>query len=119
MNKNKLFRNLFIILVFIFLFLPIIILVLYSFNDSKMNIIFTHFTLRWYKELFSNTNLLNAFTNTLIIAVTSTIISTIIGTISAVGLYKYKFPGKNLINGLIYIPIVIPEIVLGISLLSI
>lgn len=119
MKKNKLLRNLFIILVFIFLYLPIIILVLYSFNDSKMNIVFTHFTLRWYKELFQNDNLLNAFTNTMIIAVASTVISTIIGTISAVGLHKYKFPMKNLINGLIYIPIVIPEIVLGISLLSI
>lgn len=119
MNKNKLFRNLFIILVYIFLFLPIIILILYSFNDSKMNIIFTHFTLRWYQELIHNQELLNAFSNTLIIAITSTAISTVIGTISAVGLFKYKFPGKNLINGLIYIPIVIPEIVLGISLLSV
>lgn len=117
--KKSWLRNLFIILVFIFLFLPIIILVLYSFNDSKMNIIFTHFTFRWYKELIENTNLLNAFVNTMIIAFASTIISTIIGTISAVGLYKYKFPFKNLINALIYIPIVIPEIVLGISLLSI
>lgn len=119
MKKNKLFRNIFITLVFIFLFLPIIILVLYSFNDSKMNIIFTKFTFRWYSELLYNTNLLEAFRNTLVIAVVSTIISTIIGTISAVGLFKYKFPFKNLINALIYIPIVIPEIVLGISLLSI
>ena len=79
MKKNMLFRNLFIILVFIFLFLPIIILVLYSFNDSKMNIIFTKFTFRWYKELFQNSNLLNAFFNTILIAFLSTIISTIIG----------------------------------------
>lgn len=119
MNKNKIFRNLFITLVFIFLFLPIIILILYSFNDSKMNIIFTHFTFRWYGELIHNQELLNAFSNTLFIAVTSTIISTIIGTISAVGLFKYKFPGKNIITGLIYFPIVIPEIVLGIALLSV
>ena len=119
MTKKKVFRNLFISFVFIFLFLPIIILVLYSFNDSKMNIIFTRFTFRWYQELFHNGNLLNAFFNTIIIAIVSTVISTVIGTISAVGLYKYKFPFKNLINGLIYIPIVIPEIVLGISLLSV
>lgn len=119
MKRKKIFRNLFIIGVFFFLYLPIIILVLYSFNDSKMNIVFTHFTFRWYKELFQNTNLLEAFFNTMIIAVVSTFISTVIGTISAVGLFKYKFPFKNLINGLIYIPIVIPEIVLGISLLSI
>ena len=118
MNK-KLFHNIFVILVFLFLYLPIIVLVVYSFNDSKMNILFTHFTFRWYRELFNNSDLLEAFRNTIIIAVSSTAISTIIGTISAVGLHKYKFPLKNLVNGLIYIPIVIPEIVLGISLLSV
>jgi len=117
--KNKHLKNLFIGLVFLFLYLPIIILIVYSFNDSKMNIIFNGFTLKWYLTLFKNTNLINAFINTLLIAGTSTIISTIIGTISAVGLHKYNFPFKSLINKLIYIPIVIPEIVLGISLLSI
>lgn len=117
--KNKILKNLFIALVFIFLYLPIIILVVYSFNSSKMNIVFETFTFDWYKTLFQNTNLINAFINTLIVAILSTIVSTIIGTISAVGLHKYDFPFKNLINKLIYIPIVIPEIVLGISLLSI
>lgn len=117
--KSKTLKNLFIILVFIFLFLPIIILVVYSFNKSRMNIIFEGFTLEWYKTMFTNRDLLEAFTNTMIIAITSTVVSTIIGTIGAVGLYKYDFPFKGLINKLIYIPIVIPEIVLGISLLSI
>ena len=119
MKKNKIRRNIFIISVFIFLYLPIFILVIYSFNASKMNIVFTHFTLKWYKELLSNTTLIEAFRNTIIIAVTSTVISTILGTISAVGLNKYDFKGKGFINSLIYIPIVIPEIVLGISLLSV
>lgn len=117
--KNKILKNLFVGIVFIFLYLPIIILVVYSFNSSKMNIIFEEFTFDWYKTLFQNTNLINAFVNTLIVAISSTIVSTIIGTISAVGLHKYNFQFKNLINKLIYIPIVIPEIVLGISLLSI
>jgi len=117
--KNKTLKNLFVGLVFVFLYLPIVILVIYSFNSSEMNIIFEDFTFDWYKTLFQNTNLINAFVNTLIVAVVSTVISTVIGTISAVGLHKYKFPFKNLINKLIYIPIVIPEIVLGISLLSI
>ncbi len=117
--KNKTLKNLFIVLVFIFLFLPIIILVAYSFNTSKMNIIFEGFTFDWYKTMLTNTDLLDAFKNTMIIAVTSTVVSTIIGTIGAVGLNKYNFPFKGLINKLIYIPIVIPEIVLGISLLSI
>ena len=111
MKKGKWLKNLIIVLVFLFLFAPIFILVLYSFNQSKMNVLFTGFTLKWYKELFHNSDLIEAFLNTIIIAFTSTIISTIIGTISAVGLYKYNFKGKKLINGLVYIPIVIPEIV--------
>lgn len=115
----KKIKNIFVILVYAFLFLPIIILVIYSFNSSSMNIIFEKFTFSWYKELFNNSDLISSFINTLIVAGVSTIISTIVGTISAYGLYKYEFPFKKLINGLIYIPIVIPEIVLGISLLSI
>ena len=119
MNKNTLSKNIVIVLTFIFLYAPIIVLVIYSFNKSKMNVIWTGFTLDWYKRLFENTDLLEAFRNTLLIAGISTITSTIIGTISALGLYKYNFPLKKLVNRLIYIPIVIPEIVLGISLLSV
>lgn len=117
--KNKSISNLIIGLVLVFLFLPIVVLVVYSFNNSSTNIVFDGFTLKWYKELFSNVNLMDAFFNTILVASISTIISTVIGTISAVGLYKYNFYGKGLINALLYIPIVIPEIVLGISLLSI
>lgn len=119
MNKGKFSKNLIIILTFVFLYAPIFVLVLYSFNESKMNVVFTGFTFKWYSELFKNTDLIDAFINTIIIAFTSTIISTIIGTISAIGLHKYNFKLKKLVNKLIYIPIVIPEIVLGISLLSI
>jgi spermidine/putrescine transport system permease protein len=118
MHKKRL-KNIFLYLVFAFLFLPIIVLVVYSFNSSSMNIIFENFTFDWYHKLFQNTDLIESFVNTLIVAGISTITSTIIGTISAYGLYKYNFKGKELINGLIYVPIVIPEIVLGISLLSI
>lgn len=119
MKKGRTRRIITIILTFVFLYAPIFVLILFSFNKSRMNIVFTGFTFNWYHELFKNTDLLEAFFNTLLIAFTSTIVSTIIGTISAIGLYKYDFPFKKLINGLVYIPIVIPEIVLGISLLSI
>ena len=118
-KKHKLLKNLFILLVFAFLYLPIFILIIYSFNSSEMNIVFKSFTTIWYKILFTNKDLLEAFFNTMIIAITCTVISTIIGTISAFGLYKYNFKGENIIQKLIYIPIVIPEIVLGISLLSV
>lgn len=117
--KYKLLKNSFVGFVLLFLYMPIIILIVFSFNTSRMNILFEGFTFSWYQSLFSNRELLEAFFNTMFIAVTSTVVSTIIGTIGAVGLYRYDFPFKGIINKLIYIPIVIPEIVLGISLLSI
>lgn len=117
--KHKTLKNSIIALILFFLYLPIIILVIYSFNTSKMNVVFEGFTFDWYKTLFNNADLIEAFINTLIIAITSTVISTVIGTLGAIGLKKYKFRGKQFINLLLYIPIVIPEIVLGISLLSV
>ena len=117
--KKSFFKNLYIILIFVFLFLPIAVLFFYSFNDSSMNIVFEGFTFRWYKELFQNIEHMDAFINTMLIAISSTLISTIVGTLGAVGLRKYDVAGESLITKLLYIPIVIPEIVLGISLLSI
>lgn len=106
-------------LVFLFLYLPIIVLIVFSFNDTKLNILFEGFTLKWYRLLFNNRTLLEAFKNTLLVASISTVVSTVIGTISAFGLARYNFKGKNLINSLLYIPVVMPDIVIGISLLAI
>lgn len=119
MKNNKVLDNIVIGIVLLFLFLPIFVLILFSFNTSQLNITFEGFTLKWYLELFKNTTLLLALKNTLIVAGISTLVSTVIGTISAYGLYKYDFPLKKLVNKLLYIPVVIPEIVLGISLLAI
>lgn len=119
MRHNKLLDNISLWLVFIFLFLPILVLIVFSFNTSKLNIVFEGFTLRWYGELFKNSMLLEALLNTMIVAVVSTVVSTIIGTISAYALKRYNFPMKKFINELLYIPVVIPEIVLGISLLCV
>ncbi len=71
--KHKGLKNVVIGLVLFFLYLPIMVLVIYSFNTSKMNVIFEGFTLSWYKNLFSNRTLIEAFVNTIIIAVTSTV----------------------------------------------
>lgn len=111
----------FISLIYIFLFLPIIVIVVNSFNAtrSKPYMTWKGFTFDWYIKLFENDALLSSFGNTMIIAVVSTLLATIIGTLGAIGMYRYKFKGKGVINGLLYIPVVIPEIVLGISLLTI
>ena len=119
MRHNKFLDNICLFIVFLFLFLPIFVLVIFSFNTSRLNILFEGFTLRWYYELFNNPMLLESLSNTLIVAIISTVVSTIVGTISSYALKKFDFPFKKFINELLYIPVVIPEIVLGISLLCI
>ena len=119
MRHNKFLDNTCLWFVFIFLFLPILVLVVFSFNTSRLNIVFEGFTLKWYRELFNNPMLVEALFNTLMVAVISTCISTVIGTISSYALKRFDFPGKKFINELLYIPVVMPEIVLGISLLCI
>ncbi|MDD3367586.1 MAG: ABC transporter permease subunit [Lachnospiraceae bacterium] len=123
-TKAKLQKRLGIVfcsLVYMFLFLPISVIVVNSMNatTSKPYLSWKGFTLDWYVKLFDNSSLLSSFGNTMIIALVSTLLATIIGTLGAVGMYKYKFRGKSIIDGLLYIPVVIPEIVLGISLLTI
>ncbi len=106
-------------LIYLFLYLPIGVIVVYSFNNSKRNIIFEGFTFEWYGKLLENESLLEAYGNTLLVGAFSTLIATIIGTLASYGMSKYKFKGKGIIDALLYIPVVIPEIVLGISLLAI
>lgn len=106
-------------LIYLFLYLPIIVIIVFSFNTSKRNIIFEGFTFEWYSKLFQNTALLKAFGNTLIVAFTSTFLSSAIGTFAAIGMDRYRFKGKGAIDALLYVPVVIPEIVLGIALLGV
>jgi spermidine/putrescine transport system permease protein len=105
-------------LVFLFLYAPILILILYSFNQSKLNAKWTGFTLDWYVTLMNNADVLEAFRTSLVVALVSTIAATMLGTLAAVGMYRYHFKGKLALDSMIYLPIVIPEIVMGISLLA-
>ena len=100
-----------------FLYVPLVILAMYSFNDSRINAVWTGFTFRWYEQLFNNRRVLEALINTLIIGFASTIVSTTLGTIAAIALHRYKYKMQSVINGLVYLPILIPEIVMGLSLL--
>ena len=117
---KKIFSIIYCALVYIFLFTPIVYIAVFSFNDtsSRISTRWQGFSFRWYEKMASNSRLLEAFGNTMIIAITSMAIAVIVGTLAAVGMYKYKFKGKALIDGLLYIPVVIPEIVLGIALLT-
>lgn len=119
--KDKRFKavsNVYIFLVFLFLYLPIMVLIAFSFNQSRMNIVWTGFTLKWYSSLVHNTGILEALKNSFIVAIISTIISVVIGTLASIGMYRFKFRGMSLIDTVLYLPLVIPEIVMGISLLA-
>lgn len=105
-------------LIYSFLYIPILILILFSFNESKLNAVWTGFTFDWYAKLWTNTAVLEAAKITIIVAIVSTIASTILGTLVSVGMYKYHFKGKSALDGMLYIPLVMSEIVMGIALLA-
>ena len=100
-----------------FLYLPLLILSLYSFNDSRINAVWTGFTFKWYAALLENDRALEALGNSLLIASVTTVVSTVMGTLAALALHRYQYKCRLLINNLLYLPILIPEIVMGLSLL--
>jgi len=116
--------TLFTFMVYIFLYAPIVVLIIFAFNSSRQNVVFEGVVNRgpcgpfyWFCQLANNQDAIEAAGNTLEIAITSTIFSTIIGTMAALALQRYRFRLKFLSEISLYIPIVIPEIVMGISLL--
>jgi len=101
----------------VFLYAPLITLMAFSFNDSRRNIVWQGFTTDWYVKAFNNESLLQAFINSLTIAFFCTIISVILGALAAVMLWRFRFPGKTLVEGSMALPIVVPEICLGVAML--
>ena len=100
----------------LFLFIPLFVIIIYSFNDSK-GAEFTNVSMRWYKELFFNSNALwQALLNSLIVAFSSALVSTLLGTMASIGVNWYKFKGKKFIQTLTYLPMVLPEVIIGISM---
>ncbi len=103
--------------VFLFLYLPLASLMVFSFNDSKRTTVWRGFTTRWYAELFEDSELLIAFGNSLTIALASTLISLVLGTLTALLLWRFRFPAKAALEGALALPIVVPEICLGVAFL--
>ena len=101
-----------------FLYLPILILVVYSFNDSRLVTVWGGFSTRWYGELFRNQALIEAAWVTLRIAVVSSVVATVLGTLAALALVRWgRFRGRTLFTGMVYAPMVMPEVITGLSLL--
>ena len=90
---------------------------IFSFNSSRINADWSGFTLDWYKNLFNNPQVVDALFNSLFIAIVTTVLATVLGTIGALALHRYKYRFKSLIDGLVYLPIVVPDILMGIALL--
>jgi spermidine/putrescine transport system permease protein len=102
---------------FAFLYVPIIVLILFSFNSARTGAVWQGFTLQWYQRLLHNDALIAAALRSLAIAVASTTGAVVIGTLTALAMERQHFRGKTLWDGLLYMPVIIPEIVAGVSLL--
>jgi spermidine/putrescine transport system permease protein len=116
-KKPALWIRIYTFLAYLFIYVPIIVLIIFSFNAQKLNLRWEGFTLNWYKVLFQDQQILLATRNTLLIAVIATLVSTVIGTLAALAMQRYRFPLYGSSETLMYIPVVIPEVVMGISLL--
>jgi spermidine/putrescine transport system permease protein len=110
-------RNVYLACVYLFLYIPILILVVYSFNDTKYSTNWQGFTFKWYAQLFTDEPLKEAFVNSLIIAFASSVVATILGTLGALAFHRYRFIGRKVMYTFIYIVMMSPDIVMGISLL--
>ena len=117
-KKTSLGLRIYAFLAYLYIYLPIVILIIFSFNTQKLNLHWEGFTLDWYRALFANQEIMLATRNTLVIALVSTLVATVIGTMAALALQRYRFPGYNLAESLLYVPVIIPEVVLGIALLA-
>jgi spermidine/putrescine transport system permease protein len=103
---------------FLMLYAPIILLVVYSFNDSRRNIVWRGFTFKYYEKAWNNESLIEAFVNSLSIAVVNTVVATILGVLVAIALWRFRFPGKAAYEGFMVLPIVIPEICMGVAMMA-
>ena len=117
-GKIKFLENAYLVLVFIFLYAPIAALMIFSFNDSKSMGHLNGFTLKWYGALFRNEAILSALYYTVTIAILASIISTIFGTVSSIGIYKMKGKMKKAILNINYLPVLNTEIVTGVAIMS-
>lgn len=115
---RRLWVRLMLLVVFVFLYAPIATLIAFSFNDSRRNIVWNGFTLKYYEKALANDGLIEAFANSLTIALVSTAISIVLGALVAVLLWRFRFPGRAGYEGAMALPIVIPEICMGVSMLA-
>ena len=114
---NTALKTIYATLVYIFLYFPLVVMGVYSFNASKYSMIWKGFTTQWYTKLLGNTQLMDAAVHSLTIAFFSATLATVVGAIAALALHRYRFPGRKILYGFVYVLIMSPDIIMGISLL--
>ena len=114
---NKWLRRIYCGLVYVFLYLPLAVMVIYSFNASRFSMTWKGATLDWYIKLFGNTGLMQAALHSLLIAVVAATISSVLGTLIAMALHRWRFPSRKVIHTSLFVMMMSPDIVIGISLL--
>lgn len=120
-RRNAIFSDIYAVLIYSIFYIPVAIMVAFSFNDAPRNYAWQGFTTKWYGELFSFSNhaLWESLIYSVVIAILSTVISVVIGVLGGIGLKKFEFRCKKFINMMLYVPIVVPEIVLAVAMLII
>ncbi|HUG75780.1 MAG TPA: ABC transporter permease [Acidimicrobiia bacterium] len=105
-------------LVYAFLYLPILVLIAFSFNANERNVsVWTGGTLKWYGEVFQNPNVTGAIRNSLVVAFVATLVSTVIGTAAAISLERFRYRGQRGYDGLLYMPVIIPDVTMAVMML--
>ncbi|MFC0104132.1 ABC transporter permease [Sphingopyxis terrae] len=115
--SRALWMRLWVGAVMVFLYAPLVVLMIFSFNDSKRNVVWRGFTLKYYDKALGNDVLVEALVNSLTIAALATLISLILGAVAAVMLWRFRFPFKGAVDGTISLPIIVPEICMGVAFL--
>lgn len=116
-QHKRLLQRTYIVLIFGFMYLPIAVLIAYSFNENRSRAVFTGFTLDWYRSLFHNEMILSALGLSLVLALVSSVVATVLGTLATIGINAMGRRAQLIINNISYVPVVNPEIITGVSLM--
>lgn len=118
MKKNSKLSSLYMGIVFFLIYMPVAVVIIFSFNESKLPVRFTGFSLKWYQELLGDSAMIEALGNSLILGVASCLVSAVIGTLGAVGLSRIHWKTKGVLEYISILPLMIPEIILGMVLMA-
>lgn len=118
MKKNSKLSSLYMGIIFFLMYMPVAVVIIFSFNESKLPVRFTGFSLKWYQELLGDSAMIEALGNSLILGVASCLVSAVIGTLGAVGLSRIHWKTKGALEYISILPLMIPEIILGMVLMA-